>query len=209
MIEVRKRIMDASLFLFYEKGIKSVTIDEISKRFGGSKKTIYEHFRDKEAIVMALIERELSKHQDKFKEIRDNANNALEELVNNTFYRVNLAASLKSLSPDIFQDLLNYYPTAWKTLENFQEHFIVELTENNLKRGITEGLYRKSINVPILAKLRIRYNQWTIDQALFPADKFTIPQIHMASMTHYIYGLLTLKGHEIFNDIQGIVEKPA
>ena len=50
-MEARKRILKAAEELFLKFGIRSVTMDEIASKLGISKKTIYMHFEDKDAIV--------------------------------------------------------------------------------------------------------------------------------------------------------------
>jgi TetR/AcrR family transcriptional regulator, cholesterol catabolism regulator len=50
-MEVRERILKAAEELFMKFGIRRVTMDEIASELGISKKTIYLHFEDKDAIV--------------------------------------------------------------------------------------------------------------------------------------------------------------
>ena len=50
-MEVRERILKTAEELFMKFGIRSVTMDEIASELGISKKTIYMHFEDKDAIV--------------------------------------------------------------------------------------------------------------------------------------------------------------
>jgi len=47
----RKRILEAANSLFYAEGIRSVSVDLIAERSGVTKKTIYYHFTNKDALV--------------------------------------------------------------------------------------------------------------------------------------------------------------
>lgn len=50
--------------LFYERGVRSVGINEIAERAGASKLTIYRHFRSKDGLVEAMLrERSEEIHQ--------------------------------------------------------------------------------------------------------------------------------------------------
>lgn len=59
----RQAILDAAYALFREKGFEKTSVAEINARAGGSKATIYSHFRSKEEIfvecMFALAERYL------------------------------------------------------------------------------------------------------------------------------------------------------
>jgi AcrR family transcriptional regulator len=56
---VKERIIKSALNLFWRYGIKSVTMDDIAKDLGISKRTIYQHYSDKEAILALVIQEEI------------------------------------------------------------------------------------------------------------------------------------------------------
>jgi len=51
----REAIMEAALELFIEKGYAAVTVDEIIRKSGGSKSSVYEYFGTKEGLLHAII----------------------------------------------------------------------------------------------------------------------------------------------------------
>jgi AcrR family transcriptional regulator len=57
-----QQLIDTALQLFYEKGINCVGINEILSVSGIAKKTLYNHFTSKEALVLAT----LKQRNDKF-----------------------------------------------------------------------------------------------------------------------------------------------
>jgi TetR/AcrR family transcriptional repressor of mexJK operon len=52
----REEILDVAGKLFLERGYQRTTIDELAKRLGMSKLTLYSRFADKEALFSAVIE---------------------------------------------------------------------------------------------------------------------------------------------------------
>jgi AcrR family transcriptional regulator len=52
----RKRLKEAALDAFSEKSIDSVTVEEITEKADVGKGTLYQHFDDKEEIVVTLVE---------------------------------------------------------------------------------------------------------------------------------------------------------
>jgi len=51
----RRRVIDAAIDLFGERGLDAVTVDEIARAADVGKGTIYTHFPTKEAIIVAFI----------------------------------------------------------------------------------------------------------------------------------------------------------
>ena len=52
---LRDRIIDVALDDFTSQGIRSVTMDEVATKLGISKRTLYEVFADKEALLVDCI----------------------------------------------------------------------------------------------------------------------------------------------------------
>ena len=59
-----ERILQGGEELFLQAGIKSVTMDEIARHLGMSKKTIYQFFKDKNELVIALVKRKLKEDEE-------------------------------------------------------------------------------------------------------------------------------------------------
>jgi AcrR family transcriptional regulator len=55
--DARERILDAAYELFSRRGIKAVGIDAIIDRSGVARMTLYRHFRSKDDLVLAFLER--------------------------------------------------------------------------------------------------------------------------------------------------------
>jgi AcrR family transcriptional regulator len=55
-LDIKDKILKESQVLFWKYGVKSVTMDDISKHLGISKKTIYQYFQEKDEIVCLVTE---------------------------------------------------------------------------------------------------------------------------------------------------------
>lgn len=51
-----RRVLDAASRLFYERGIHAVGVDTIAEEAGVTKKTLYDRFGSKEALVVAYLQ---------------------------------------------------------------------------------------------------------------------------------------------------------
>ncbi|MCD8343559.1 MAG: TetR/AcrR family transcriptional regulator [Oscillospiraceae bacterium] len=81
--QVRKEeILDAALRLFYEKGYAKTTVEDIMRECSIAKGTLYYHFKSKEEILSAMIERQLDRREERLRGIAEDAElSAVEKLV--------------------------------------------------------------------------------------------------------------------------------
>jgi AcrR family transcriptional regulator len=52
-IPTRERIISAAAKLFYNEGIKSVSVDAVAEKAGVTKRTLYYHFASKDDLIGA------------------------------------------------------------------------------------------------------------------------------------------------------------
>jgi AcrR family transcriptional regulator len=198
-----QRILEAAGELFYRHGIKSITMDAIASHLGMSKRTIYDSYEDKHAIVKALTKNELDSQEKQLDQIRKLSDNSIDEImrtmscVGNIFERIN---------PALFYDLQKFHKEAWKQFRTFKEQKIQLFIEENLKRGIKQGLYRKDLQVKILAKLRIEEVEMGFSPSVFPQSKFNLSEVQMVLIDHFLHGIVTLKGHKLINKYKKVSE---
>ena len=76
------RIIQGGEDLFLKAGIKSVTMDDIAKHLGMSKKTIYQFFKDKNELVIALVSKKLRQDEDDMCDIINQSGNVIEKMIN-------------------------------------------------------------------------------------------------------------------------------
>ena len=62
-VPTRERILAAAADLFYARGLRSVSADKIIERVGITKVTFYRHFRTKDDLVVAYLERQAERER--------------------------------------------------------------------------------------------------------------------------------------------------
>ena len=146
------RIVAGGEELFLQAGIKSVTMDDIAKHLGMSKKTIYLFFKDKNELVLALVNRKLKEDEEQMADIIAKSTNVIEEMINmmkcseEIFSRIN---------PIVIHDMQKYHPDAWQKFQHFKSTVIVQTLEELLNKGIAQGYVRPDIDVKVLAMMRV------------------------------------------------------
>lgn len=76
----RDRILDAATELFYAHGIRAISADKIIERAGITKVTFYRHFRTKDALVVAYLERQAARERGALDELRASADDDADAL---------------------------------------------------------------------------------------------------------------------------------
>ncbi len=190
--------------LFCQFGVKSVTMDDIAKHLGMSKKTIYLHFKDKNELVQKLIEITIGEQKCIINNMEESADNAVDEIFSAV---ANIQTLLSKMNPLLFYDLQKYYPAAWDVFHNFRNNFLFDCIGKNLKRGIQEGLYREEINIRILARMRVEQIGVVFNSFAFPPTHFNLSEVMTVITEHFLYGICTIKGHKLTNKYKHINEE--
>ena len=79
-MSTEEQILKGSEELFFRYGIKGITMDDVAKHLSMSKRTIYEKFPNKDAIVEILMKQHLDKHLADLEKYRHASSNAIEEI---------------------------------------------------------------------------------------------------------------------------------
>jgi len=193
-METQSRILTKTHELFMLYGIRSVSMDEIANHLGISKKTIYQYFKDKDALVEGVINIEIEMHQDEFSKYAAISENAIHEI----FLTLDTVEEmLKHMNPSVMFDLQKYHRTAFEKFRTHKNTFFYEITKANIERGKQEGLYRADIDVDVLTRYRLANMFLMFDFEHFPSNKFTPIQIISETTDNFLHGMSTQAGLKI------------
>jgi AcrR family transcriptional regulator len=198
------RIIQGGEELFLTAGIKSVTMDDIARHLGMSKKTIYQFFKDKNELVIALVKKKLQEDEDQICSLIAKSENVIEEMINmmkcseEIFSRIN---------PIVIHDLQKYHPEAWKHFQNFKAEVIVHTLELLLTKGIQQGYIRPDIDVKIIARMRVHQVEMGFNASIFPTAEFSTWKVQYQLLEHFNFGICTLKGYKLLNEYKNIANE--
>ena len=194
-MSIKLNIVEKADSLFRTFGIRGVTVDDICKACGISKKTIYKHYSDK----YALANKSLEYHYDKlFKEINSivkYSSNAIE-----TFFKISLhfRETLNDITPSFVHDLKKFHPDLYEIHQNSKEKLFVKSLKSVIKNGKKEGLVRIEINEDIIPKLRIEMIEAGFNQDVFPQKNYNYMDIQIISFDLFLRGIVTPRGLKIY-----------
>jgi AcrR family transcriptional regulator len=199
-----ERIILGGEDLFLKAGIKSVTMDDIAKHLGMSKKTIYQFFKDKNELVVALVTKKLKEDEDQMLEFMSRSTNVIEEMINMTKCSEEM---FSRINPIVIHDMQKYHPEAWKVFQNFKSNVLVSTLEELLTKGIKQGYIRPEIDAKIIARMRVNTVELGFNTSLFPVAEFNTWKVQVQFLDHFNYGICTLKGYKLLNQYRNIKEE--
>lgn len=138
--------------LFYKYGLKNLNMDELSRRLGISKKTLYTFVKSKEELVDKVFLNEEIKLKRISEEIGKYPINAIEKLLKISQL---VHEEIKKINPMIRFEMEKYYPQVFEDYVEKKRKFVYEGMKNNILQGIDEKLYRDDINVELVATIYI------------------------------------------------------
>jgi AcrR family transcriptional regulator len=140
---MRQRIIEGAIRIFIQQGIKATTMDDIAKQLGVSKRTIYEHFRDKRELLSMMIEYAHIQTKKEEADIFNNSKNVLEGLLK-VMKKKKSEINVKLMK--IVIELKRYYPEVIDDESRKNSDHGLGNLEERLKKGIEEGVFRADLN---------------------------------------------------------------
>jgi len=202
MNEELKNILMKARELYMKYGIKSITMDDVAKELGISKKTLYQFVADKEDLVGKFVDFEIEMRQEEICRCFNKGFNAIEELFEISIFVNRL---MRNQNPATEYDLRKYYPAHYQKTVKARREGMYNYLLLNLKKGKDEGLYRDELNNEIIAKLYISRSENIHFNELFTIEEFTSVNLFLELLNYHIRAIATEKGIiELEKKIKGL-----
>jgi AcrR family transcriptional regulator len=188
---MKDQILHKATDMFLTLGFKSVTMDDIASEMGISKKTIYQHFSSKDALVKATTANLFETISCGIDEIILGNQNPIEELFTiKEFVMKNLKG--ENTSP-IYQ-LQKYYPKIHKILTLKQFDKMGSCVVDNLQKGINLGLFRADMNKQLISRFYFAGMTSIKDAEIFNPEIFKSKLVQSTYLEYHLRGICTPKG---------------
>ncbi|MEQ9187781.1 MAG: TetR/AcrR family transcriptional regulator [Cryomorphaceae bacterium] len=184
-------ILGKTAQLFMRNGIKSMTMDDIARQLGVSKKTLYLYVSDKNDLVLKVMQQIVEHEKVLANQLCEKHQNAIDMLFE---LSKDISQKFGQIHPSINYDMQKYHPEAWTVFENFRTVFIADCIQENIERGIEHGLYRENIEPYIVSRMYAAKMDMCTDSEVFPPDKYNFRTIHLELMRYHIRGIASEKG---------------
>lgn len=192
---VKQKIIEATLALFFEHGIKDVKMDDIAAHISVSKRTIYELFANKEVLITETLKHHQHLMQSMARKIIKEAKDVFDLILNLYGLYFN---NLKKINKNFFSDLERYPEVLNRNKERGKRDekiFIAWMEE-----GRKQGLFREDADFKILAFVMKRDIEliMTINKQGSESElgQYTPDQLGRLLILFYLRGIATAKGRE-------------
>lgn len=170
-------------------------MDDIAGKCGVSKKTIYQHFKDKDTVVLEVTKEYLHQEEHDLQKIHESAKDPIEELVSITKWFRDMLANMDI---SLLHDMKKYHPNSWTVFSQHKENCIFCSMIENLREGKKLGLYRPELKEEIISIFRMESTEMLFNSEAFKHTDVEFSDIKMEVFEHFVYGIVTEKGKEIF-----------
>jgi AcrR family transcriptional regulator len=191
MEQKREELLKKVSALFMRFGFKSLTMDDVARELGVSKKTLYQFFEDKNDLIKQSVIHYLKRNQELFSSKFKEAKNAVEQIF---MIMQCVSDELKDSHPSIMYDLKKYYPESYDLLNQHKFSFVQKLIRENIQRGKNEGFYKSNFNDDIISKLYVSRVDVLFDTEIFPREQYTFTDVYIEFIKYHLYALATPKG---------------
>jgi AcrR family transcriptional regulator len=177
--------------LYMKYGIKSITMDDVARELGISKKTLYQFVADKDELVGKVIDYEIEVRQKEIYNCFRTGFNAIEELFEISLFMNRI---VREQNPATEHDLKKYYPSHYQKIVKARREGVFNYILFNLKKGKKEGLYRDNLDEEIIAKFYLSKAETIHMNDLYTIEEFTSLKIFTELLTYHVRGIATAKG---------------
>ncbi|MFT4756749.1 MAG: AcrR family transcriptional regulator [Vicingaceae bacterium] len=188
-----KQLFEKVSQLFMRYGIKSMTMDEVARQLGISKKTLYQFVDNKKDLVKKMMEFHIDGEQCSLEATFSKCDNAIDEIMEMT---KEVGSQMKEMHPSVMFDMRKYHPEAFQILVNHKDEFVRKCIHNNLENGIKEGFYRTNLNPEIVTELYLSMMSSIMNPENTPSKDINVHEVHGEMMRYHIRGIASSKGRE-------------
>jgi len=185
--------------LFFRLGIRSVSIDDICRELGISKKTFYVYFESKDALIEQMLQANINYMAGKMDELLELHD--FRKLVKLFLQRQQEEKNDVRRVPQLVYDLKKYYPRQFTDFQincfEVQKKYLILY----LEQGIKEGLVRANLNIELTAVLFAKiHNDAIRDFEVIEAHNHNMHQLAHTALDIFVRGILSEEGLALYNE---------
>ena len=195
MEEKHQKIIEGAYRVFTENGIRSVSMDDICRMLGISKKTLYLVVDNKADLLLKVTVYIQKQIKNRITELREMNLNAIDVLL-----EMSKASSENHIriNPIVTFEFRKYYPKVYEEYMAGKKELVIKAIIENLEQGIKEGLYRQDLNKEIVAHLYFQKIEEFHNLSKQESEDFSYAKIFEVMFENHIRGISNLKGIEYF-----------
>lgn len=193
--ETVKKILDVSLRLFMEKGYEQTYIQDIIDNLGGlTKGAIYHHFKTKEDIMLAVLEREFDGHDEAWLTLlqENNEMTGMEKL--REMFWMSISGTRQNQVFSSAPSMLKNPKMLTLQMKSIMEDSAPTFVKPIIEQGVEDGSIKTKYPGEMAEVILLLLNMW-VTPMVFPADWETLSR-----RMWYFNELFSPYGRELFDE---------
>ena len=149
--EVDKDIIKEANRLFFDKGYKKVTVDEIASNLSISKKTIYKYYESKQDLLEKSFENWKTNLSSEINEILDKVDLTFIDKLKEMMSHIGVA--MGRMNSVLIMDVQEYVPQLWIRINQYKHEAAFLRFNRLIEEGIQKGQIKKGVNKALIVAL--------------------------------------------------------
>lgn len=179
--------------LFIENGAKTVTMDDIAQELKISKKTLYQKYENKEALLEEVLAYKLEVVLSKMKNLDETIENAVERMFKRDS---DIRRASRTNDSIMLRQLIKYYPQIFNKHMLYFSQKLSEILIHNIQRGRKQGLYRENFDEKIFSKLYFQMTMTYDNSPFLDTKEISRATYQQEALMLYMNAITTEKGKE-------------
>ncbi len=195
-MELNEKILESAVEQFFAQGIKSVSMDDIARSVGISKRTLYEHYESKDALLVACINDMIRRRTSELVDMTDGSISFIEFIIRSVYDAISFA---KNINPKFFEDLekFNYSVVKSSVMQGFEN--LRMRTQDLIEKGKKDGLLREDVDAKLVSYVIVGGNKGKLENCL-NNDEWSRPYMYRQLCSIFIRGMATEKGAKLLDE---------
>ena len=191
LIDILEKVRE----LFFKYGVRSVSMDDICRETGISKKRLYQYVASKNELVEKLLELERRSFEVIFEKHNFDGVNSIDILLT---VSKEVASKFIDVSPSVTFILKKNFPEIYHRHFELRTDFIYEKIKINLTKGMSQGMYRDDLSIELVARLYLSRLVDLHNPDFFPPEEFSFDTIFNSMFESLIRSIAKPEGLEYY-----------
>ncbi len=178
-------------------GIKSITMDDVAKELGISKKTVYQYVSDKDDLVKKTMLLHIQSMDVACMRVFKSEENAILQILKIAEMMISLH---KEMNPSLLFDLRKFHPETYEMYTVHRESTIFKELIDNLRLGISQKLYRENINTSVTAGFYMTLIEASISSEINALANLSFAEKYNFLIDYHLNAICTEKGLEFIQN---------
>jgi AcrR family transcriptional regulator len=199
-METQSRILKVARDQFFTLGFSKVTMDEIARDVGMSKRTLYEHFPGKKALLRKALVGKTETIAHGFEEILSDSSSDFPQKLKAALHLI--SSEMPAFSHAFLRDIQRHAPEIWEELDERRQRLIRDKFGRLLNQGIKEDYLRKGLNPELLILLVSTLIQNLLNPQILSTLPISAPQAFQFINEVVFEGILTEVGRRKLHETE-------